>query len=292
MSGTDTGERGIARGSKDIQDHEITIGVIMATHNRASTTRRCLEALRRSTPRGVRWQLYVHDDGSVDETVNEIRSIFPSAVVSRGTGKDYWAKSMAIAERGALRETLLDCLFWLNDDVLLTEIGLMNLYETLRSSPGCIAVGVTTDFAGDWTYGGLRKTGRRPLQVSGLGITTSAMKCETFHGNAVMIPIEIAHRLGGIDGGYPHAYADIDYGLRASRAGIHIVQMAGVVGVCDKLPSPALPKGVLTRLGFFNQPKHFPFKAQVRIGWKFGGLRGATVAALGFVRRLVYPGTK
>ena len=277
------------RASEASLERSLTIGVIMATHNRAATTRRCLESLLRSTPPKAQWKLFVHDDGSSDGTIDDIVSIFPSAVITRGTGSDYWARSMATAEEQALQDPSLDSLLWLNDDVIVSSEGLLNLYEAFRRFPSCIAVGVTSDTMGNWTYGGLRRSGRRPLQVVGLGITDRVVSCETMHGNAVLMDVKSAHILGGIDGGYPHAYADIDYGLRATRAGIPIIQMAGVVGTCEKLAGPAIPRGILARWRFFNEPKHSPLKAQVRIAWKFGGPVGATLAAIGFFRRVALP---
>lgn len=268
----------------------ITLGVIMATHNRALTTRKCLESLLRFTPPGIHLKFFVHDDGSTDQTVDVIRAITPKALITQGTGTDYWAKSMAIAERRALQDSSLDVLLWMNDDVVVTQSGFARLLETYRDYPSAIVVGVTADALGNWTYGGLRKIGPRPLQVKGQGITEVSTSCDTFHGNSVLVPIQVAHRLGGIDGRYPHAYADIDYGLRATRAGIPVVQMAGIVGECFRLDSPTLPRGLVRRIRFFNQPKHFPFKAQVRMGWKFGGAQGATLAALGFIRRVFLTG--
>jgi GT2 family glycosyltransferase len=42
----------------------------------------------------------------------------------------------------------------------------------------------------------------------------------------------VVERLGGIDGRYAHAYADSEFGLRCSRAGVPVLLAGEPVGTC------------------------------------------------------------
>src|SRR5207302_5674149 len=57
---------------------------------------------------------------------------------------------------------------------------------------------------------------------------------ETFNGNVVLGPSQIARALGGIDDGFAHALADFDYGLRAARLGCVSILAPTVVGTCTR----------------------------------------------------------
>jgi hypothetical protein len=46
--------------------------------------------------------------------------------------------------------------------------------------------------------------------------------------------MKIAKMLGGISGGFPHAFADIEYGFRANRSGVEAYQTPNHIGVCEK----------------------------------------------------------
>jgi GT2 family glycosyltransferase len=56
------------------------------------------------------------------------------------------------------------------------------------------------------------------------------------NGNLVLLPIEIARAVGNLDPVYEHAAGDIDYALRARKAGYRLFVAPGFVGHCSHNP--------------------------------------------------------
>ena len=71
----------------------------------------------------------------------------------------------------------------------------------------------------------------------GCPIADQLQRADTFNGNVVLIPWSARVAVGPIDGAFPHAYADDDYGLRATALGVPIVQAPGAVGTCPRNPA-------------------------------------------------------
>lgn len=210
------------------------VAIIMTCHNRRDTTVGCLEALQAQEGHGLTLELFVTDDGSTDGTFEAIAEVWPGTTIVQGTGTLYWAAGMALAERAALR-TEPDFLLWLNDDTLLDNDALQRLLATSQRHPGAIVVGATVDpGTRECTYGGRIRPGAHPQKLLRLPIAETDQRADTFNGNVVLIPSAAREHLGPIDGLFPHAYADDDYGLRATARGIAIIQAPGSVGQCAR----------------------------------------------------------
>lgn len=219
----------------------MTVIAILACHDRRDVTRRCLESARASARNaGSRVRFVVFDDGSHDGTP-ELLATFADVTVIRGDGTAYWAKGMSEAERIALgKADDDDVILWLNDDVDLAGDAVGRLVDAIRSQPDAVWVGAVVEPAdGRLTYSGLRRSGPHPLGFARVEPTASPQLVDTFNGNVVGLTAERARGLGGIDGGFSHAFADIDYGLRARARGVPVMLMAGSVGTCPRNPPPA-----------------------------------------------------
>lgn len=88
--------------------------------------------------------------------------------------------------------------------------------------------------SGNITYSGFRRAGWHPLSFAMVEPCDHPQPIDTFNGNLVCVPIPVARTLGGIDGEFAHAWADIDYGLRAREAGIPVVLAPGSYGACQR----------------------------------------------------------
>lgn len=82
------------------------------------------------------------------------------------------------------------------------------------------------------------------------------------NGNCVLIPAAIAQSIGNIEKSFAHAMGDLDYGLRAKKAGFSVWIMPGYAGICPKnsitgtFYDRTLP--VTQRLRKMMQPKGLP----------------------------------
>ena len=115
------------------------------------------------------------------------------------------------------------------------------------------------------SYGGLKRYDRHPLHFEKIFYPTSFGKLDTFAGNFVLIPIQIARNalLSEILSLYPHLYADIDYGLTAKKLHISIKAIPGFVGLCSNDHPEVTPRSLLARFSEFRNPKTLYFRSQI-----------------------------
>jgi len=267
----------------------VRIAVLMACHNRREQTFTCLRnLLTQDLPPDTRLDLFLTDDGSTDGTTDAVLSIWPDATIVRGDGSLYWAASMALAERAATRSDP-DFLLWINDDTDLKPDAIRSLMRTSARHPEAIVVGAVADpDTGDPTYGGRVRVDAHPQRLRLLPRSDEVQRADTFNGNVVLIPRSARHRVGPLDGLFPHSYADDDYGLRATRAAVQILQAPGVVGLCPRNPpAPPLSGGPWRRWRALQEPKAMPWRSQVRYLRRHGDWRWPVRVVAGQVRRVV-----
>ena len=208
----------------------------MTVRNRRQMTVACIESvLREGQEAEILVSVVVVDDGSCDGTAEAISALKSSRVqVVECSGGLFWAAGMALGEKIALRQ-LPDYVLWLNDDVILDPGFLEVLLKTSDEFGAVVTVGATCDAeTGATTYSGLRRARRHPLTFRLVEPAATALEIDTFNGNVVLVPRKVLEAVGGIDGSFAHAYADIDFGLRLSRSGHRAVLAAGHVGTCAR----------------------------------------------------------
>jgi glycosyltransferase involved in cell wall biosynthesis len=273
--------------------------VIMATYNRRETTVLCLKKLIAAADAARQeMRVVLFDDGSVDGTAEAVLALLPNAQVLRGDGSAFWARSMSEAEIVALRDAAdEDYLMWLNDDVALDPDAIERALELTKTFPTHILVAASRDpSSGEVSYGGFNKIGWHPLKFEFVPSSTEPREVDTFNGNIVFVRVSVAKRLGGIDGRFSHALADIDYGLRAVKSGEKNVLLPGTFGTCARNVIPefgSLPsewKAFLSQKGGGNlgslrrfHRTHAPHRGLIAIlytyiGWWARALRAKTVA--------------
>lgn len=122
-----------------------------------------------------------------------------------------------------------DAYLWLNDDVILSQNALKlltkeYLQHARNGETDVIVVGRTiSPLTGYTTYGGLVRE-RTFSNLRYRLLLASEMYCDTMNGNCVLVPHAVAMKVGNISSRFSHALGDIDYGLRARRAGVTIVE--------------------------------------------------------------------
>jgi GT2 family glycosyltransferase len=264
------------------------VAVIVTCHNRKAVTQRCLAALRMQKTEECDLALFLTDDGSTDGTAEMVRAIWPAATILEGTGKLYWAAGMAMAEQAAIKVGF-DYLLWLNDDTVLDRDAIAKLLECSRRNPFAIVVGaVRCPSSKKITYGVRRRVDWHPQRFALVGESAGDASGDTFNGNCVLISAAVRDEVGNIDGKFPHAYADDDYGLRASRVGIPVIQSAGTIGTCPANQLSARKvRGFWRRLRALESPKGLPWKAQVRFLRRHGGVLWPVILLGGYLKRLL-----
>jgi len=219
---------------------KIAIAAVLTCFNRKEKTATCLQALINSASRmghKVDLHIIVTDDGSIDGTGGMIKNRFPQVELLKGCGNLYWNGGMRLAYGKAL-EGIYDFYLWVNDDTILFPNCLIDLLAThdamlLSTGKNGLVVGSTCDDNGQVTYGGLYQLDpHRPLKFGLVQPSLIPTPCESNNGNCLLISTEAAHFLGNLEACYTHSMGDMDYGLRATKAGIPIWVMPGFVGKC------------------------------------------------------------
>jgi len=249
----------------------LKLGVIMTCHNRKAKTLACLSALFESElPQQTTLHVFLVDDGSLDGTSEAIASDFPTVKIVHGNGSLYWNGGMRTAADVALAHGV-DAMLWLNDDTLIFRTALTTLFETSRAiaqiiGKEAIIVGAVCDpVTGSLTYGGLNRLSRwRRTTFSLLPCSEVAVECETLNGNCALIPASVFREIGNLEPRFSHGLGDLDYGLRARKAGFEVWVAPGFVGTCSRnVPAGTFSDGSLSlsnRLRRMLGPKGLPLK--------------------------------
>jgi GT2 family glycosyltransferase len=212
-----------------LQEHILTIAVLITCFNRREKTLACLRRLAgQQLPQNHRLQVYLVDDGCTDGTAEAVRDEYPEVRILQGTGSLYWAGGMRFAWTEAAKDQP-DYFLLLNDDTEILPHAIPTLLE-ITGTPDArvIAVAAIADPAtGQVIYGAYRNgiTGNLPDD-------DPKDHCHTFNANCVLVTSAVFREIGILDAAYTHGMADHDYGYVASRAHINIVQSAQTLGTC------------------------------------------------------------
>lgn len=209
------------------------VAVLLTVFNRREVTLRCLHSLYKAIDilgSGYEFDMYMTDDGCTDGTPDAVKEHFSNVNIIKGDGSLYWSGGMNIAWKTAVASGLrYDYFLWLNDDADLYENSLITMFEPFNCLKGCFVIsGCFVDSHGKTSYGGLNKNNET------VNPNSSFPKLTNMNGNLVLIPFEVFIKVGFIDGGFRHGLGDVDYGLRAIKAGFDVRTTSMYVGRTDR----------------------------------------------------------
>lgn len=217
--------------------------ILLPVHNRRAVT---LAALRRlAEDRVTEWaSVLVIDDGSTDETARAIQQEHPGVEILRGDGQWWWGGAMRRGmEWAAARRA--ERIYWLNDDCAPPPGGLRQLHDTLVADPASVRWIEALTPSG-WSYGGHKKTPFRIRRCT--PDEERAGIVDTFSGNCVGFASLWVRRVGlPDDTRFPHALADLDYGLRLRNAGARLRRLDGLVATSEEPPAAASERWTTSR---------------------------------------------
>lgn len=266
-----------------------SIAILLTVYNRKEKTLKCLEMLfQQDITDKYKVQVYLTDDGCTDGTSNAIHEKFPQVYIIKGYQNLFWNRGMWTAWNTATKIQKYDYYLWLNDDTNTYPHMLSSLITTSESQRDkAIIVGPTIDTKSKkiHTYGG--RINKKLVPLNG-----KLQKCETFNGNIVLIPHYVHELIGFNDPYFHHSLGDLDYGMRANKAGIPIYQLGIPVGECDR--HERIMQWCDPEVSFFKrwkalfQPTGYPPKEVFYFNQKHHGVIKAIICTItAFVRCLI-----
>lgn len=218
------------------------IAAIMTCHNRRNKTVAAIRKFHQAAEAaGVAPSVWITDDGSKDGTKDALLHLGLVVNVIDGDGSLYWGGGTYKAFEAALNAgDDFDFFLLLNDDTDLYPAALVKLLDCYTAGreddKPRIVVGATVGVnSEDCSYGGLiRGRTLKKMSFQRVGIKQSSVDCDSMNGNCVLIDRASVAILGPNDPTFKHTMGDLDYGLRAKRNGIEILQSPGAVGICER----------------------------------------------------------
>jgi GT2 family glycosyltransferase len=190
-------------------------------------------AIRSLLAAGAKRIVYVDDagQGGGDDIARE----FPSVDVVRTTSPVWWTGAINLgiqAARGGSEEAVL----FFNQDVTCALDYFARLGDAVAKNPGALvgsAVMYAQEPARVWSAGGAVEWWGRGIRVLYHGARAASLPDEPFpadwlFGMGTFVPVEIFDHIGLPDAErFPMAWSDLDFSLRARRAGIPVVVAPG-----------------------------------------------------------------
>jgi GT2 family glycosyltransferase len=212
------------------------IVVFITSYNRKDTTIRFLESLHKSISISTHsFEIYLVDDASPDLTGKYVEKSFPYINILMGNGKLYWAGGVRLI-LAKLEESIFkfDAILLLNDDIVLKPEKLEQLIEIGLQEKSLIGGTVTTSSgiveSSGSKLGKICKPKVRRKLANG-----ELQECDVLPGHIMFIPVPIYAALGGFDEELPYRFLDLEFSLRASRAGFPVLLAPEVVALTDEV---------------------------------------------------------
>lgn len=209
------------------------VAVIMTVFNRLDKTKRCIRDLEKAL-KDVKHTYFITNDGSTDGTKEFLQSIKGiQCVIYDGDGTLFWNRGMYFSYEKALQYDF-DFYLWVNNDTTFYSNAwkkLMDDYNTAkkRSEFSVICGSIQSAINKEVTYGGTNKNGI-------ISPTGKIEECTHINGNCLLIPQNVAKKIGNLDYRYEHGLGDFDYGQRILHEGGKLYSSSSFVGTCEKNP--------------------------------------------------------
>ncbi len=198
--------------------HNITnqkIAVLITSFNRCDKTFSCINQLINIAPK---FDVFLVDDYSTDSTVNVISENFPNVNIIIGTGNLFWNRGMHLAWEHA-NKLDYDFYLWLNDDVVLYENSIHEIFECsrLKNHQAIISGIIETENKDLIIYGGTDQNNKLIYPNGQL------QSIKNMNGNVVLVPKSVYLKLGNLDPVFHHDLGDVEYGYRAKKENIEVL---------------------------------------------------------------------
>ncbi len=198
----------------------------MPAFRRVEASRRAIASLRAA---GAERIIFVDDEGASDG--GALAREFPGLDVIRTEKPAWWTGAIVLGIERARAQTEGAVLFF-NQDVTCAPDYFARLLATVEKNPGALvgsAIFYVQEPSRVWSAGGAVEWWGRGIRVLHHGAPAASLPKEPFaadwlFGMGTYVPVEVFDRIGLPDAArFPMAWGDLDFSLRAKRAGIPVL---------------------------------------------------------------------
>ena len=237
------------------------VTALLTCHDRREATLRCLRALEAQQVDAQVTAVLVDADSN-DGTAAAVGEAHPWVRVFHAPADVFWNAGMRLAWEAAWEDEPRYFL-WLNDDVALDPDALARLLasaqhlERVQGQPAILAGATRDPETAEVTYGAVHRPRRwSPLDFRIVPPGDRPRRAETTNGNCVLVPRDVAKRVGTLEPAFVHRMGDFDYGLRARAAGFDVWAAPGTIGTCAR--NPRVSRSVGQEIERLKGPKGLP----------------------------------
>jgi GT2 family glycosyltransferase len=204
------------------------IYILIPAHNNKKEVLALLGCLSRQSYKDIK--IVLVDDGSTDNTAQEIEELFPDTVVLRGDGSLWWTGANVMGVNFILKEAKDgDFILLLNNDLVVEDDYVKTLVDASVANGGAIAGSTMVDYTNhDFVESGVELDNYLNLTVNHDNDKINSMdfdlKTDVLPGRGTLIPIEVFKKIGNFNlRKLPHYGADYEFTIRARRAGFRLL---------------------------------------------------------------------
>jgi len=202
------------------------VSVLIPVHNRVDMTAKCLASFVQTRPTDLTVEVIVYDDCSSDGTATFLAAHHDWVRIVRHPRRGWFAAN--INRMAAVAKGRWLCL--LNNDTILQEGWLDNLVALARKQPQAALIGNHHEYpqTGCTNHAGIAFDGAGlPHHLYEGGPATAAAtykvrRVQAVSGACCLVPADHFATLGGLDEGFRNGWEDVDFALRALRAGYEV----------------------------------------------------------------------
>lgn len=202
--------------------------ILIPAHNNKKEVLEVLECLNHQTYSDIK--IVLVDDGSTDNTEEEIRLHFPDVIVLKGDGNLWWTGANVMGIDYIIRQVRDgDFVLLLNNDLTVGPDYVEALVKASISHRRAIVGSTLVDYSDpNFLESGIKFDNHMNLTVNRdkekIESTEFDMDIDVLPGRGTLIPIEVFKKIGNFNAKkLPHYGADYEFTIRAKRAGYKLI---------------------------------------------------------------------